>query len=142
MDLAPDLDAARIGAFDLHVLVADALEGHLLDLGHALRQVHGARDAELACPIVELAQHPRGAVVRRVRSDLDMVQALAHESAHLLLFGMCADGPLLENANDDHRYSSPLRTDSRPMDGIVHATFVTARMCCALSQLRLARWES
>jgi hypothetical protein len=61
------------------------------------------------------------------RTTLEMAQALAHESGHNLLFGLCADGPLVEN-DDDARFPSPLRADPRPMDGIVHATYVTARM--------------
>ena len=78
-----------------------------------------------------------GAVVLNVdgyNSALDMVQALAHESGHNLLFGLCAYGPLHENG-DAERYSSPLRTDPRPMDGIVHATYVTARMHQAVQRL-------
>jgi HEXXH motif-containing protein len=63
-----------------------------------------------------------------------MVQMLAHESAHNLLFGFSADGPLVENSAEE-LYSSPLRVDPRPMDGIYHATFVTARMHRAIKQL-------
>jgi HEXXH motif-containing protein len=58
---------------------------------------------------------------------LEMAQTLAHESGHNLLFGLCADGPLAENS-DEERYASPLRADARPMDGIIHATYVVARM--------------
>lgn len=59
--------------------------------------------------------------------ELAMAQMLAHESAHNLLFGFSANGPLVENSGDE-LYPSPLRADPRPMDGIYHATFVTARM--------------
>jgi hypothetical protein len=58
---------------------------------------------------------------------IGMTQMLAHESAHNLLFGFSADEPLVENSPDE-LFSSPLRKDPRPMDGIYHATFVTARM--------------
>jgi HEXXH motif-containing protein len=78
-----------------------------------------------------------GAVVLNARmpgSVIEMAQTLAHESAHNLLFGLCAEGSLVENA-DDERFASPLRVDPRPMDGIVHATFVTARMHYALHAL-------
>jgi hypothetical protein len=78
-----------------------------------------------------------GATVLSVRSHktvLDMIQALAHESGHNLLFGLCADGPMHEN-DDQSRYSSPLRSDPRPMDGIIHATYVTARMHQAVQRL-------
>lgn len=78
-----------------------------------------------------------GATILSVRSHktvIDMVQALAHESGHNLLFGLCADGPMHEN-DDKARYSSPLRSDLRPMDGIIHATYVTARMHQAVQRL-------
>ncbi len=65
---------------------------------------------------------------------LELVQALAHESGHNLLFGLCAYGPLQEN-DDNERYPSPLRIDLRPMDGIVHATYVTARMHQSIQRL-------
>ena len=81
-----------------------------------------------------------GAIVlnpRMFASALEVAQALAHESGHNLLFGLCADGALVED-DDVPRYVSPLRRDLRPMDGIVHATFVTARMHRSLLQLREA----
>jgi HEXXH motif-containing protein len=71
------------------------------------------------------------------RSTLDLIQSLAHESAHNLLFGLCADGPLDEN-DVTRRYDSPLRADPRPMDGIVHATYVVARMHQSVSRLLAA----
>jgi HEXXH motif-containing protein len=78
-----------------------------------------------------------GAIVLNARTHkttLEMAQALAHESGHNLLFGLCADGPLIEN-DDVERFASPLRLDPRPMDGIVHATYVTARMHQTLHRL-------
>jgi HEXXH motif-containing protein len=66
---------------------------------------------------------------------LEMVQMLAHESAHNLLFGLCPSEPLLLN-DPAERYSSPLRHDPRPLEGIYHATFVTARMHRSARQLR------
>jgi hypothetical protein len=68
------------------------------------------------------------------KSVLDTVQALAHESGHNLLFGLCVNGPLHDN-DDEERYPSPLRRDLRPMDGIVHATYVSARMHQAVQRL-------
>ena len=67
-------------------------------------------------------------------TDEAMLEVIAHESAHSLLFGLCTDEPLVLN-DDDERYASPLRTDLRPMDGIFHATFVSARMHWAMTQL-------
>jgi len=78
-----------------------------------------------------------GAIILNAdRSDgaLGMVQMLAHESAHNLLFGFSADQSLVENAPEE-LFSSPLRKDPRPMDGIYHATFVTARMYRVVQQL-------
>jgi hypothetical protein len=66
-----------------------------------------------------------------------VAEVLAHESAHSLLFGFCINEPLVEN-DDDDVYASPLRIDERPMDGIYHATFVSARMHWAMTQL--AKW--
>lgn len=74
---------------------------------------------------------------RGQNSVLDTAQALAHESGHNLLFGYCASGPLVENA-DDEFFPSPLRKDPRPMDGIVHATYVVARMHQTLTRLLAA----
>ena len=78
-----------------------------------------------------------GAVLLNARGQktvLDTVQALAHESGHNLLFGFCASGPLVENA-DDELFSSPLRKDARPMDGVFHAAYVVARMHQTLTRL-------
>jgi hypothetical protein len=78
-----------------------------------------------------------GGVVLNVtgyKTAIEVVQALAHESGHNLLFGLCAYGPLQEN-DDSERYPSPLRIDERPMDGIVHAAYVTARMHQSIQRL-------
>jgi len=78
-----------------------------------------------------------GAIILNAdRSDgaIGMVQMLAHESAHNLLFGFSADQSLVENSPEE-LFSSPLRKDPRPMDGIYHATFVTARMYRVVQQL-------
>jgi HEXXH motif-containing protein len=65
---------------------------------------------------------------------LDTAQALAHESGHNLLFGFCSSGPLVDNP-DEELFSSPLRKDPRPMDGVFHATYVIARMHQTVSRL-------
>jgi HEXXH motif-containing protein len=78
-----------------------------------------------------------GAILLNARGQktaLDTAQALAHESGHNLLFGYGASEPLVEN-EDDELFASPLRVDPRPMDGIVHATYVIARMHQTLSRL-------
>jgi HEXXH motif-containing protein len=78
-----------------------------------------------------------GAIIINANSsfgELGMAQMLAHESAHNLLFGLCTDEPLLNNSPDE-RYASPLRPDPRPLEGIYHATFVSARMYRAVKTL-------
>ncbi len=67
-------------------------------------------------------------------TDVAMIEVIAHESAHSLLFGLCTQEPLVDN-DDDAVFPSPLRTDGRPMDGIYHATFVSARMHLAMTRL-------
>jgi HEXXH motif-containing protein len=67
-------------------------------------------------------------------TPLAVVEVLAHEAAHSLLFGLTVDEPLVLNP-DSETYASPLRRDPRPMDGIFHATFVSARMAWAMEQL-------
>ncbi|MCC7275641.1 MAG: hypothetical protein IT561_23425 [Alphaproteobacteria bacterium] len=71
------------------------------------------------------------------RSRLDMVQSLVHESGHGLLFGLSRGAPLVENPPAE-RYPSPLRDDPRPMDGLVHAAYVCARMELSLRRLLAA----
>jgi len=68
------------------------------------------------------------------RSSVAMLELLAHETAHLLLYAAASQEPLTTNPEDE-RYSSPLREDLRPMDGIYHATWVSARMAWAMYHL-------
>jgi HEXXH motif-containing protein len=63
-----------------------------------------------------------------------VAEVLAHENAHGVLFGLCIEEPLVRNG-DDQLYASPLRHDPRPMDGIFHATFVSARMHWTMATL-------
>lgn len=67
-------------------------------------------------------------------TDVAMIEVIAHESAHSLLFGYTLDEALVDNP-DEELFSSPLRLDPRPMDGIYHATYVSARMHWAMSRL-------
>ena len=67
-----------------------------------------------------------------VRGDIDCAAALIHETTHMLLFAHSVDEPLVLNPGTDV-FASPLREDQRPMDGILHATCVTARIHAALS---------
>ena len=71
------------------------------------------------------------------RTRPGLAQALAHESGHSLLFGLNLGAPLVEN-DPGERHASPLRDDPRPMEGIVHATYVVARMHYCMA--RLLEW--
>ncbi len=68
------------------------------------------------------------------RTTISLIDLLVHESSHVLLFGVGAEGALTRNRGDE-RYSSPLRADARPIDGIFHACFVATRVHLAMSRL-------
>jgi HEXXH motif-containing protein len=131
----------------LRALIAEAVS--LIDAGNPalgaeiraiVREIvlaHGAEDAKgLKFDGVSSFMLWGGVVlnVDGYSTAVELVQALAHESGHNLLFGLCVNGPLQDN-DDNERYSSPLRRDLRPMDGIVHATYVTARMHQSIQRL-------
>ncbi len=59
---------------------------------------------------------------------------LVHEYSHNLLFGIARDEPLVLN-DPQETYPSPLRQELRPMDGIFHAAFVSAREALALREI-------
>ncbi|WP_374441045.1 HEXXH motif-containing putative peptide modification protein [Stella sp.] len=78
-----------------------------------------------------------GAVLLNATEQPDRValaESLAHETGHSILSGFSRGAPLVANA-DAERHASPLRTDPRPLDGIVHATYVLARMHYCLDRL-------
>lgn len=78
-----------------------------------------------------------GGLILNVEShsdDVSLIEVLAHESAHSLLFGFAQNETLVLN-DDDDLFKSPLRDDPRPMDGIYHATYVSARMHRAMACL-------
>ena len=70
-----------------------------------------------------------------VPDRVTLVEGLAHETAHALLFGLTLGADLTTN-DPGERYGSPLRPDPRPIEGIVHATYVLARMIHALDAVR------
>lgn len=61
-------------------------------------------------------------------------KTIVHEAGHNVLFAFARDEPLVKN-HPDEKYRSPLRSDPRPMDGIFHAAFVSARESLALDSL-------
>ena len=68
-----------------------------------------------------------------------LVRSLTHEATHALLFGLAEAKPLTTNDPEERR-SSPLRPEPRPLEGIVHATFVLARVNHIL--IEIARGDS
>lgn len=68
------------------------------------------------------------------RSDLELAEAIVHESSHNILFAMAPVDFHVRN-DPEERYDSPLRADPRPMNGIYHATFVLSRMCFAMHEV-------
>ena len=60
------------------------------------------------------------------RALVSMIDGLVHESAHANLFSLSLGDPFVAN-KDDELYHSPLRSDPRPLDGIFHATYVSAQ---------------
>lgn len=68
------------------------------------------------------------------QTRIEMAEVIAHETGHVLLFGCTVDEALTLN-DEDERYKSPLRVDPRPMEGIYHATFVSARMHLVMTRL-------
>jgi HEXXH motif-containing protein len=65
-------------------------------------------------------------------------RTIMHETAHLLLFAIAREQPLV--AEPHARGHSPLRDGLRPLDGIFHAAFVSARESLAIDRL-LCRHE-
>ena len=76
--------------------------------------------------------HP-GAVHLDIDSGgLRVLEALVHESAHCHLYMQEASGPLIE-AGDTGLYESPLRSDPRPLRGILLAYHALAYICAFYS---------
>ena len=79
-----------------------------------------------------------GAILMNVDEEPSTVEcaiSLVHEQSHSVLFALSPMDGVVKNL-DDERYSSPLRDDARPLEGIFHATFVIARIVCAVAQMR------
>jgi HEXXH motif-containing protein len=70
-----------------------------------------------------------GALCLNVEAHQDWrayIPSLIHEYSHNILFAKAMNGPLVNN-DPSARYFSPLRGTMRPMDGLYHAAFVSAR---------------
>ena len=62
------------------------------------------------------------------------IEDIVHESAHLELYLVQLDDPLVLN-DKEARYSAPFRPDSRPMYGIYHAMYVLGHILKCLNDL-------
>lgn len=68
------------------------------------------------------------------REWMQLYRQIVHEAGHNLLFGIARDQPLVMDDPSERR-PSPIRADPRPMDGIFHAAFVSAREAYAFEAL-------
>ena len=71
----------------------------------------------------------------QVSSWSELLIQMVHELAHQLLFALAVEVPLVFNDTRDC-FQSPLRYDLRPMDGVLHACFVSARTYQVLQQVQ------
>ena len=120
-------------AVDLLEAGAPALAGELRTLVHEIVLVDRPGERPFGASSFQLW----GALFlkpRRQASRVEIAEQLAHECAHALLFGFGMGRPLVEN-DPEELYPSPLRSDPRPMEGVVHATFVIARMHYTVTRL-------
>lgn len=72
--------------------------------------------------------------VQHCDTTANTLATLVHETAHVRLNSLCGHEPLSLNA-PDARYTSPLRSDGRPMEGVIHATFVCATIVDLFSRI-------
>ena len=135
--LARDFTKQCEDALALMARAAPELSGEFRNLVHEIvlatgQSTDGAMDFAGASSFLlrgALFINPRGEL-----SPLSLVETLAHELAHSLLFGLMIEESYVLNP-DWERFRSPLRDDPRPIDGIYHATFVVARMHYAVQRL-------
>lgn len=65
---------------------------------------------------------------------IQFCRQIVHEAGHNLLFALARDEPLVTN-DPTERALSAIRADPRPLDGVYHAAFVTAREVYAFEAL-------
>lgn len=78
-----------------------------------------------------------GAITINSETHVEWVQVyrqIVHETGHNLLFGIARDQQLVSD-DPAKRRASPIRADPRPMDGIFHAAYVSAREALAFDAL-------
>jgi hypothetical protein len=81
----------------------------------------------LGAMLIRLPRH-------NVNSILYFFEHIIHEASHIHLNCLMAIDPLVLNSADE-KFSSPLRKDPRPMIGVYHATYVSARTARSFMRL-------
>lgn len=69
----------------------------------------------------------------RASHPVMMMERLVHEYAHAELFVLAQDAPLCLNG-DEERHHVLIRSDRRPMNGILHSLHVVSRVCGLLNR--------
>jgi hypothetical protein len=138
-DPVPKVDAASMRANLAEAIeylrkVSPGLAGELEEMITTIFVVRGVavlqEDAEHLDFEGSSALRAFGGIVCNTKTDRIVAAnalVLVHEHAHNVLFALSPEQGVVTNA-DDELFSSPLRIDPRPMEGIFHATFVLARM--------------
>jgi hypothetical protein len=72
---------------------------------------------------------------------IDFLDLIVHEAAHQYIFHLSAIDPLCLN-HPSELFKSPLRKDPRPLVGIYHATFVTARLVYLFKVLEMNQGDT
>jgi len=128
-------------ALDLLRQAVPGLAGELDELVTTVilaRGVAANDESELMAPFEGAsALRAFGAIMLDGQPDqtlVDCAASLIHEESHIALFALSPMEGVVTNA-DDERHESPLRTDSRPLEGVFHATFVLARMVYGMESL-------
>lgn len=142
LDLIPapseDIDTFRmlmVDADDMMAKYHPELHGEFHALISVMLAVEQSEDRKFTLGAVSCFQLWGALIINPAlqQDALNLVATIAHECTHLLLFAMAMDEPLVLNPPDERHYS-PLRKEMRSVDGIYHATIVSARMAHAFMQ--------
>jgi hypothetical protein len=88
-----------------------------------LRQISGKRTNSGS------SRQMLGVVMLTLQNEIQILEALVHESAHQHLFMAEGAGPLVDPTRSSNLFRSPLRTDLRPLRGILLAYHALAYIC-------------
>jgi len=116
---------------DLSVLMAQLQNLIILSAPGPLSQQAGIAFGGATCFFF------RGATLlnaSRPISKVQMLELLVHEYAHAELFVLGQEQPLCLNS-DEERYPVLIRSDPRPMNGIIHSLYVVGRVVEILKKL-------